>query len=91
MVPPPKKNYLLITFTGICGVSCLFFGMVLNGQFWRVLGIGFPSRGYHIYIYKHTYIYICIYIYTHVMNTHTEGSKQNVDFDSSLYLRHSAF
>jgi len=31
-----------------------------------------------------------IYIYTYV-NTHTEGSKQNVDFDSSLYLGHSAF
>ena len=56
--------------------------MVLNGQFWRVLGIGFPSRGYHLYIY--------IYIHTYV-NTHTAGSKQNVDFDSSLYLGHSAF
>jgi hypothetical protein len=60
---PPKKTYLLITFTGICGVSCLFFGMVLNGQFWRVLGIGFPSRG-TTYIY--TYIYIHIYIYIHM-------------------------
>jgi hypothetical protein len=28
------------------------------------------------------YIYICEY---------TQGSKQNVDFDSSLYLGHSAF
>ena len=50
MVPPPpkKKNYLLIIFTGICGVSCLCFGIVLNGQFWRVLGIGFPSRALYL-------------------------------------------
>ena len=33
---------------------------------------------------KFSNIYICEY-------THTEGSKQNVDFDSSLYLGHSAF
>ena len=58
--------------------------MVLNGQFWKVLGIGFPSRGYHLYIYIYTYIHTYV-------NTHTEGSKQNVDFDSSLYLGHSAF
>ena len=54
------------------------------GEFWAWVLV-FPLGG-TIYIYN----YLIIYIYTCV-NTHTEGSKQNVDFDSSLYLRHSAF
>jgi hypothetical protein len=51
------------------------------GEFWAwvlVFPLGAP------YIYNYIYIYMCEY-------TRTEGSKQNVDFDSSLYLGHSAF
>ena len=40
-----KKNYLLITFTGMGGVSCLFFGMVLNGQFGEFWVLVFPLGG----------------------------------------------
>ena len=50
--------------------------MVNFGEFWVLV---FPLGG-TMYIYIYTYV-----------NTHTQGSKQNVDFDSSLYLGHSAF
>ena len=57
MVPPQKKIKLPphhFYWYGRCFVSIFWNGF--KRTIWRVLGIGFPSRGYHLYIYIHTYI-----------------------------------
>ena len=75
---PPQKNYLPSHhFYGYlqCFVSIFWNGFKID-KFGEFWVLVFPLMG-------------TIYIYTYV-NTHTEGSKQNVHFDSSLYLGHSA-